>query len=83
MLVLGEIDPALNNAANKLAFDMRNFKPKYFTINGKAYPATASDPDCTAGNTVLLRYVNAGISYHSMSVLGGITADHRLRRQPA
>ena len=70
VLVLGEIDTTLNSASNKLNFDMRNFKPRYRTINGKAYSAT--DPiTSAAGNTVLLRYVNAGMTYHSLSVLGG------------
>ncbi len=75
VLVLGEIDTALNGRsdANKKTFDMRNFKPRYFTINGEAYPATElTDPiNTAAGNKVLLRYVNAGISYHSMALLGG------------
>ena len=42
VLVLSEIDPALNNRANKTTFDMRNYAPKYFLINGKAYPDTAA-----------------------------------------
>jgi hypothetical protein len=67
VLVLSELDPTL--AANPAAFDMRNYAPKYFLINGKAYPAT--DPIVSAaGNKVLLRYVNAGIQHHSMAVLG-------------
>ena len=70
VLVLGEIDPALNKSPTKASFDMRNFKPKYFTINGKVYKDTAAI-GTTAGNKVLLRYVNAGLSYHSMSLLGG------------
>ena len=60
----------LNNAANPATFDMRKYAPRYFLINGKAYPDTAAIPT-TAGNTVLLRYVNAGIGYHSMELLGG------------
>ena len=48
---------------------MRNYAPKYFLINGKAYPATDPIPSA-AGNKVLLRYVNAGIQQHSMAVLG-------------
>jgi hypothetical protein len=67
VLVLSEIDPALN--ANPAAFDMRNYAPKYFLINGKAYPATDTIPS-TAGNKVLLRYVNAGVQQHSMGLLG-------------
>jgi FtsP/CotA-like multicopper oxidase with cupredoxin domain len=69
LIVLSEVDPALNNAANPAAFDMRKFKPRYWLINGKAYPQT--DPIGTlAGNRVLLRYVNAGQQPHTMAVLG-------------
>lgn len=69
VLVLGEIDPALNNSTNPAAFDMRAYVPRYFLINGRAHPGT--DPILTAGgNKLLLRYVNAGTQYHSMEVLG-------------
>ena len=69
VLVLSELDPALNQSANPAAFDMRNFKPTYRLINGRAYPATS--PIATApGNRVLLRYVNAGQQQHSMTLLG-------------
>ncbi len=67
VLVLSEIDPALN--ANPATFDMRKYKPRYFLINGKAYPNTDPIPT-TAGHNVLLRYVNAGNQYHSMALLG-------------
>ena len=69
VLVLGEIDPRLNNAPDPAAFDMRKYAPRYFLINGRAYPDTAPIPT-NAGETVLLRYVNAGIGYHSMELLG-------------
>jgi len=69
VLVLSELDPALNGSPTPATFDMRNYAPRYFLINGKAYPATA--PIATAaGRKVLLRYVNAGIRHHSMSLLG-------------
>ena len=73
VLLLGEIDPALNNAdapsGGPAGFDMRDFHPSYFTINGLAYPDT--DPIVAVpGSTQLLRYVNAGMSHHSMAVLG-------------
>jgi hypothetical protein len=67
VLVLGEFDTALSG--NPPAFDMRNYKPRYFLINGKAYPGTASLP-VVAGQRVLLRYVNAGLQAHAMSTLG-------------
>ena len=68
-LVLSEIDPNLNNSANPAAFDMRNYKPKYWLINGKAYPDT-DEILTTAGNSVLLRYINAGLAPHTMNLLG-------------
>lgn len=69
VLVLSEVDPALNNSATPSTFDMRNYAPRYSLINGKSYPTT--DPiTSAAGNNVLLRYVNAGIQQHSMAVLG-------------
>ena len=50
---------------------MRNYAPKYFLINGKAYAsAFTGDIAVTAGNKVLLRYVNAGLQSHAMSTLG-------------
>ena len=69
VLVLSELDPALNNAADPGAFDMRKYAPRYFLVNGKAHPDTDAVP-AAAGDRVLLRYVNAGIQYHSMAVLG-------------
>lgn len=69
VLVLSEIDPALNNSTDPTAFDMRNFAPKYFLINGKPYPATDLISSAS-GNKLLLRYVNAGVKHHSMAVLG-------------
>lgn len=67
VLVLSEIDPALN--AHPTTFDMRQFRPAYRLINGKPFPS--SDPVPTdQGHTVLLRYVNVGSELHSMSTLG-------------
>lgn len=69
VLVLSEIDPVLNNALSPAAFDMRKYAPRYFLINGKAYPNTDPIPT-VAGHKVLLRYLNAGNQYHSMAALG-------------
>ncbi len=69
VLVMSEIDPALNNTADPSTFDMRKFAPRYTMLNGLAHPDT--EPITAAGgDTVLLRYVNAGIQYRSMGVLG-------------
>jgi hypothetical protein len=69
VLLLSDIDPLLNNSANPASFDMRNYAPKYFLINGKVYPNTDPIPTL-AGNRVLLRYINAGLLPYSMSLLG-------------
>jgi hypothetical protein len=66
-LVLSEIDPAFNAAPT--TFNMSEFAPKYWLINGKGYSDTA--PIATDVNRrVLLRYVNAGLQPHSMGLLG-------------
>ena len=67
MLVLSEIDPALN--ANPTTFDMRNFAPKYRMFNGKPFP-DANVIGTDQNHTVLLRYINVGSQSHAMSVLG-------------
>ena len=74
--------PRAEQLANPANFDMRNYAPRYFLINGKAYPDTDPIPTA-AGSGVLLRYVNAGNQYHSMSLLGAHQTRHRPRRQPA
>lgn len=70
LLVLSEFDTALTTS-NAATFDMRNYAPKYFLINGKPYASPfTGDISVTPGNTVLLRYVNAGLQSHAMSTLG-------------
>ena len=56
-LVLSEIDPAFN--ADPDNFDMTNYLATYWLINGEAYPDT-NPIAATAGQRVLLRYVNTG-----------------------
>jgi len=80
VLVLSEIDPALN--ASPASFEMSGFAPKYWLIDGKAYPNT--DPIATdVGRRVLLRYVNAGLQHHSMGLLGTHQAIIATGAQPA
>ncbi|MGC9669582.1 multicopper oxidase domain-containing protein [Planosporangium sp. 12N6] len=69
VMVLTEVDPALNTSADPYSFDLRAVAPKYRLINGKAFPET--EPVATdVGRTVLLRYVNAGVLAHPMTTLG-------------
>jgi FtsP/CotA-like multicopper oxidase with cupredoxin domain len=67
VLVMSEIDPLMNAAPT--SFNLRNFAPKYFLFNGKAYPYTLPI-DSGAGRKVLLRLVNGGLENHSVGVLG-------------
>jgi hypothetical protein len=66
-------------AADPSGFDMSYFgqprhadgtpRPVYHVINGKAFPDT-DVIDAMAGDNVLLRYVNAGVTDKSMGLLG-------------
>jgi hypothetical protein len=67
LLVLSEIDPAFN--ANPTAFNKVDYAPKYWLINGRAYPDTTTI-GASANQRVLLRYVNAGLMNHTMTLLG-------------
>lgn len=68
VLVLSEIDPLLN--ANPNGFNLVDYNPKYWLINGEAYPQTDVISVPTSGQRLLLRYVNAGSIHHTMSLLG-------------
>jgi FtsP/CotA-like multicopper oxidase with cupredoxin domain len=69
LVILSEIDPALNFSVDPAAFDMRDYSPEYFLINGQAYPDT--DEILTDwGNDLLLRIINAGMFDHTMGLLG-------------
>jgi FtsP/CotA-like multicopper oxidase with cupredoxin domain len=67
LLVLSEIDPALNAAPT--TFAMKNYKPSYWLINGKAFPQTDLIA-AGAGDELLLRWLNAGSTHQTMTLLG-------------
>jgi FtsP/CotA-like multicopper oxidase with cupredoxin domain len=70
VLLLSEIDPALNAAiGGGGSFNMLDYHPQFWLINGKSYPDTEQVP-ALAGQKVLLRYVNAGLNQHTMMLLG-------------
>jgi Multicopper oxidase len=67
LVVLTEVDPAFN--ANPTGYDLRSYSPRYRLINGKAFPET--DVIATDVNRkVLLRYLDAGLLPHPMTLLG-------------
>lgn len=78
-LVLSQVDPAFNNCSidpnppclsDPNNFDMNNYLATYWLVNGKAYPDTAPGITATAGQRVLLRYLNAGYDNTAMMLLG-------------
>jgi len=88
LLIPGEIDPELHQAAeNGQSYDIRSYKPRYWTLNGRSNPDT--DLPNFAGHLpnqpysamvmaepdekVLLRYVGAGIESHPLHPHGNHT----------
>ncbi len=69
LVVLGEVDTTLNSSATPATFDLRKYAPRYFLINGTAYPQT-SPITTMSGSRLLLRYLDAGLQHHSIGVLG-------------
>jgi len=77
VLVYSEIDPALHaavdggtygTAAYPSTFD---YMPRYFLINGAAYP-DGTDIAVDTSTDVLLRFVNAGLKTHVPTLEGGL-----------
>jgi FtsP/CotA-like multicopper oxidase with cupredoxin domain len=83
-LVLSTIDPAFNAAPD--TFDIHGYVATYWLINGRAYPDTAPGVTATAGQRVLLRYLNAGYDNTTMMLLGMhervVARDARLLNNP-
>ena len=67
LLHLSAIDPAFNAAPD--TFDMHSYNATYWLINGRAYPDT-TPITASAGQRVLLRYLNGGYDNTTMSLLG-------------
>jgi FtsP/CotA-like multicopper oxidase with cupredoxin domain len=68
-LLFSEIDPAIHNAVDDALMvapiptipSTNEYKPKYFLINGKAFPAGNPIPIGATGSTTLLRFANTGL----------------------
>lgn len=67
ILVFSEIDTAFNS--DPLNFSMFHFSPEYWLINGQVYPDTGYI-EVPAGNTLLVRYLNAGVEHRTIGLLG-------------
>ena len=55
LVVVSEIDPALNNSATPWTVDLRAFNPKWFLMNGNPYTTAAAAITTSSGNKLLLR----------------------------
>lgn len=84
-MMLNEIDSRPHdNLLNVQEFVWSDYKPNYWTINGRSYPDTvkaSNDPSlpsqpisslvqCNPGDRVLLRLANLGYEQHSMQLTG-------------
>lgn len=71
LLLYSEIDPVLHAPA--MAAKPLNYKPKYFLINGQPFDDGVSTPVAAgaAGQTLLLRLLNAGLKTHVPMLLNG------------
>jgi FtsP/CotA-like multicopper oxidase with cupredoxin domain len=74
-LVLHELDDRVNRAvASGGDFDMADYEPNYFFVNGLSYPNTTADDETLiamkVGERVALRFVNAGLITNPMHFHG-------------
>ena len=74
-LVLHELDDRLNSAiAGGGTYDMEDYEPNYFFVNGLSFPDTAGDADTlitmNVGDDVALRLVNTGVITNPMHFHG-------------
>lgn len=74
-LVLHELDDRLNSAIGAGgSYDMSNYEPNYFLVNGLGYPNTAGDGDTlvamNVGEDVAIRFVNTGVITNPMHFHG-------------
>jgi len=72
ILFYSEIDTLLHDPDSVPAQPL-NYKPDYFLINGQPYPNSMPivDHPITAGELVLVRFLNMGLKTHIPSFLGG------------
>lgn len=77
-LLFSEIDPAIHTAVatgnygpGKAVTSMVNYEPKYFLLNGRAYPNLATINPGNAGQKILIRFMNAGGKTHVPMLLNG------------
>jgi FtsP/CotA-like multicopper oxidase with cupredoxin domain len=78
LMLYSEIDPALHTAVANATYGSSGptstlaYRPRFFLINGKAFPDAGLDPlvAVPAGQNLLLRFVNAGLMTHVPTIAG-------------
>jgi FtsP/CotA-like multicopper oxidase with cupredoxin domain len=83
VLLYSEIDPVLHSAVDggnyvpfgdpddpSIVTSTIDYNPKYFLVNGKPYPDTPSLSVGNPGQSVLIRFLNAGLRTHAPVLLG-------------
>ena len=73
--VVSELDERWNIAAGSgTSVDTGSYRPNYFFLNGRGFPDCQVDPDVhiqgNVGETILIRWANAGLVPHSMHTHG-------------
>jgi len=70
-LLYSEVDPALHSSLSPAT--PLNYKPKYFLVNGQSFAPGEAAPGIAAGRaneTLLIRFLNAGLMSHTPVVQG-------------
>lgn len=75
VLMLQELDTRLNQAVVAgQAYDMNNYEPNYFFVNGLSYPDTTQDASTSiqmaSGELVAFRLINGGLIYNPLHFHG-------------
>jgi FtsP/CotA-like multicopper oxidase with cupredoxin domain len=77
LLLYSEVDPLLHQQVSDGSYGTTgmtstiDYNPKYFLINGEPYTAAATPlPAGAAGDSVLIRFLNAGLRTHAPVLLG-------------
>ncbi len=73
--IVSELDESWNTLAGLGQLpDVSAYRPNYFFLNGRGFPDSELDPNVhirgTVGETILLRWVNAGLVPHSLHTHG-------------
>ena len=74
-LLINDFDDRMNaDVASGVSYNLDNFEPNYYFVNGLSYPDTSTDPDTKVsmllGEDVAIRFINGGLLTHSMHFHG-------------